>query len=47
MVPVEGATLSLATIPNSQLHVWAGAGHFVQYEKTDEFNRLVLDFLMR
>jgi pimeloyl-ACP methyl ester carboxylesterase len=47
MVPVEGAMLSLATIPNSQLHVWAGAGHFVQYEKTDEFNRLVLDFLMR
>lgn len=47
MVPVEGAMLSLAVIPNSQLHVWARAGHFVQYEKTDEFNELVVDFLKR
>lgn len=47
MVPVEGAMLSLAVIPRSQLHVWSGAGHFVQYEKTDEFNKLVIDFLKR
>jgi len=47
MVPVEGAMLSLAVIPNSQLHVWGGAGHFVQYEKTDEFNKLMSDFLLR
>ena len=47
MVPVEGAMLSLAVIPNSQLHVWGGAGHFVQYERTEEFNKLVSDFLLR
>ncbi|MBM3940239.1 MAG: alpha/beta fold hydrolase [SAR202 cluster bacterium] len=45
MVPVEGAMRALAQIPRLRLHVWAGAGHFVQYERRDEFNRLVVDFL--
>lgn len=45
MVPVEGAMRALAQIPGVRIHIWAGAGHFVQYERRDEFNRLVLDFL--
>ena len=45
MVPVEGAIVALAQIPRARLHIWGDTGHFVQYEKTDEFNRLVIDFL--
>ena len=45
MVPVEGVLRALGEIPNLRVHIWRGAGHFVQYEHRDEFNRLVLDFL--
>ena len=46
MVPVEGAFKALATIPNVRVHIWGGGtGHFVAYEKADEFSRLVIDFL--
>lgn len=46
MVPVEGALTALARIPNVRVHLWGGGtGHFVEYEKADEFNRLVIDFL--
>lgn len=46
MVPMEGALSALASIPDVRIHVWGGgAGHFIQYEFADEFNRLVIDFL--
>ena len=46
MVPVEGAFRALAMIPNVRVHIWGGGtGHFVEYERTDEFNRLVTDYL--
>lgn len=46
MVPVEGAIRAWTLIPNVRVHVWGGGvGHFVEYEKADEFNRLVIDFL--
>lgn len=45
MVPVEGVLRVLSEIPGVRVHVWADAGHFVQYEKREEFNRLVIDFL--
>ena len=45
MVPVEGAMLALARLPDVRVHIWGGSGHFVAYERTDEFNRLVIDFL--
>jgi pimeloyl-ACP methyl ester carboxylesterase len=46
MVPFEGALTCLARIPNVRVHIWGGGtGHFVEYEKADEFNRLVIDFL--
>ena len=45
VVPLElGQALHLA-IPQSRLVVLPGAGHNVIYERADEFNRLVLDFL--
>ena len=46
MVPVEGAFRALTLIPNVRLHIWGGGtGHFVAYEKANEFARLVIDFL--
>jgi len=45
MVPVEGVLRALSEIPHLQVHIWSEAGHFVQYEKRDEFNRLVIAFL--
>ena len=46
MVPLEGAFRALAQIPNAQLHVWGGGvGHFIEYERADEFSRLAIDFL--
>jgi pimeloyl-ACP methyl ester carboxylesterase len=45
MVPVEGAMRAIAQIPNARLHIWGGAGHFIEYERAEEFNRLVIDFL--
>lgn len=32
-------------IPDSRLHIFSQCGHWAQWEKADEFNRLVLDFL--
>ncbi|MEE8519278.1 MAG: alpha/beta hydrolase [Dehalococcoidia bacterium] len=45
MVPVEGAIRALVQIPNVRVHIWGGAGHFIEYERADEFSRLVIDFL--
>jgi len=46
MLPFEGALTALARVPNVRVHIWGGGtGHFVEYEKADEFNRLVIDFL--
>jgi pimeloyl-ACP methyl ester carboxylesterase len=45
MVPIDHALALLWRIPKSRLHIYSECGHWVQYEKADEFNRLVLDFL--
>jgi pimeloyl-ACP methyl ester carboxylesterase len=46
VVPWEGALSALTNIPDVRIHVWGGGvGHFVEYEKADEFNRLVIGFL--
>jgi 4,5:9,10-diseco-3-hydroxy-5,9,17-trioxoandrosta-1(10),2-diene-4-oate hydrolase len=42
----ESALSALALIPDVRIHVWGGGtGHFVEYEKAEEFNRLVINFL--
>jgi 4,5:9,10-diseco-3-hydroxy-5,9,17-trioxoandrosta-1(10),2-diene-4-oate hydrolase len=43
--PLDGALVGLKLIRGAQLHVFGGCGHWVQLEKFDEFNRLVMDFL--
>lgn len=46
VVQWEGALSALAGIPDVRIHIWGGGtGHFVEYEKPEEFNRLVLGFL--
>lgn len=43
--PLDFGLLLLWRIPDAQLHVFPQCGHWVQYEKADQFNALVLDFL--
>jgi pimeloyl-ACP methyl ester carboxylesterase len=46
VVPWEGALSALAAIPDVRIHIWGGGtGHFVEYEKPEEFNALVIGFL--
>jgi len=45
VVPMDGAFLMLQRLPDAQLHVFSRCGHWAQWEKTDEFNRLVTGFL--
>ena len=45
--PVDEARRIAGLIPNGELAVIDEAGHWPQYEKTDEFNRLHLEFLLR
>lgn len=43
--PLDHGFNLLARIKDSQLHIFPHCGHWCQYEKADEFNRLVIDFL--
>ena len=45
VVPLDSAFFGLRRLRHSRLHVFSRCGHWVQVEKRDEFNRLVLDFL--
>jgi 4,5:9,10-diseco-3-hydroxy-5,9,17-trioxoandrosta-1(10),2-diene-4-oate hydrolase len=45
VVPLDGAFFGLRRLRNSRLHVFSRCGHWVQVERRDEFNRLVMDFL--
>ncbi len=46
LVPVECAREAHAHLPGSRLEVIADCGHWPQREKPDEFNRILLDFLL-
>lgn len=45
VIPLTTSRRLLELIPNSQLHVFARCGHWVQIEHADRFNRLVDLFL--
>ena len=47
VVPLDSSFLFLKTMPNAQLHVFPKCGHWAQWEKADQFNALVADFLDR
>ena len=40
-----GALVAMKLIRRAQLHVFGRCGHWVQLEKSDEFNRLAIGFL--
>jgi 4,5:9,10-diseco-3-hydroxy-5,9,17-trioxoandrosta-1(10),2-diene-4-oate hydrolase len=44
---LEVGLYMLKRIPDCELHVFNRAGHWVQLERREEFNRLVLDFLAK
>lgn len=44
-LPVACAYLAHNLLPNSRLHVFPRSGHAPHKQKSEEFNRLVLDFL--
>lgn len=48
--PITTRTLaeqSAKRIPKSELHILSGAGHFLHWEKPNEANELIIDFLMK
>jgi pimeloyl-ACP methyl ester carboxylesterase len=48
MVPLDGALMALAVIPDVQVHIWgSGTGHFIEFEHTEDFNHQVLWFLTK
>lgn len=47
IIPLDVSFLFLKRIPKAELHVFPQCGHWVQWEKADEFNELVANFLER
>ncbi|HEY3247126.1 MAG TPA: alpha/beta fold hydrolase [bacterium] len=45
VVPVENARLLAARIPGARLHIFPDAGHLFLWERADDANRLIRDFL--
>jgi pimeloyl-ACP methyl ester carboxylesterase len=45
LFPVAHAQRALKTLPNAQLHVFDGAGHWPHFEDSARFNGILLDFL--
>ncbi|MPZ15483.1 MAG: alpha/beta fold hydrolase [Chloroflexi bacterium] len=43
--PWQVAEMAHKQMPGSRFHVIKNAGHWPQYEQTEEFNRLLIDFL--
>lgn len=44
-IPLENGRALAERIPNAQLTIFQGVGHFPQLEQSDEFHRVVIDFL--
>ena len=47
IIPVKHAHRAAQMIPNAEMHVFEDCGHWPQMERTEEFNRLMLEFLSR
>lgn len=46
VLPLDMSFILLKQIPNADLYVFSKCGHWAQWEKADEFNRLVDQFLL-
>jgi pimeloyl-ACP methyl ester carboxylesterase len=47
VVPAQVSFTMLGLLPNADLHVFSGCGHWTQIERADEFSALVTDYLAR
>ena len=47
VLPLDMAFVYLQRLPNADLHVFSKCGHWAQWERADEFNELVANFLDR
>jgi pimeloyl-ACP methyl ester carboxylesterase len=45
VIPLASSQRLLELLPAARLHVFSRCGHWTQIEWTEEFNRLVVDFL--
>lgn len=45
VMPLDNGFILMRQIPNARLHVLPGCGHWAQWEKAEEFNVLVRQFL--
>ncbi|WCT72164.1 alpha/beta fold hydrolase [Sphingomonas naphthae] len=47
VLPIDAAFVYQKSLPNAELHVFPKCGHWAQWEKADQFNTLVGQFLGR
>ncbi|RYY25337.1 MAG: alpha/beta fold hydrolase [Sphingomonadales bacterium] len=47
VLPLDMSFIMLKRIPNADMHIFSKCGHWAQWERADEFNDLVADFLVR
>jgi 4,5:9,10-diseco-3-hydroxy-5,9,17-trioxoandrosta-1(10),2-diene-4-oate hydrolase len=47
ILPLAHAHIAAKKIPNARLHIFDRCGHMPQFEHSEEFNKLVLDFLAK
>ena len=47
VLPLDMAFHYLKRLPNADLHIFSNCGHWAQWERADEFNDLIADFLGR
>ncbi len=45
ILPLDLAFILLKRIPNADFHVFSKCGHWAQWERADDFNRLVAEFV--
>ena len=47
VLSMDNALVFLKAMPNAELHIFPKTGHWVQWERADQFNQLVVNFLDR
>ena len=47
MVPLENGLLPFRRMPNAEMHIFSRCGHWAQVERKTDFERVVLEFLLR
>ena len=47
MLPYEQSVFGYRRLPNAELHVFSGCGHWAQVERKSDFERVAIEFLTR